>query len=243
MKASRLVITMALLFLAMSCSGRAGGVSIWNAVAENDPEKVTQYANAGGDVNIRGSSGTYPLLEALKHEKRKAYARLLELGADPNIVVENGKCVMHFAACTKDSFWLRLALDHGGNPNLINEGARPPFKGPPLAAALGVDDTAENVKLLVEHGADINLPDGLGRSPLDDAMLSNEFESILYLLDCGADFKREVPGDRSSSFLVIMKERRVDVYRLPEYQQKLLSVRKWLEDHDVHLDYDDGIKP
>src|SRR5690606_27914288 len=74
---------------------------------------------------------------------------LLELGADPNIVFDDGGTVMHWTAEHQDLGFLRAALEAGGNPNLAaGQDGRSP-----LYAALGSNDAMD---LLVAAGADIN---------------------------------------------------------------------------------------
>ncbi len=50
--------------------------------------KIDELFGRGVDVNARGTSGATPLFWAMKNAK--GFRRLLELGADPNAVFEDG---------------------------------------------------------------------------------------------------------------------------------------------------------
>lgn len=176
-KAHKLIrpILAALLALSLAitgCGQSAGGVDIWDAVARGDGMAIHRFASAGGDLNVRGSGGSTPLWVALKEKNRDSYEALLKHGADPNVIMSGKRVVTHWAALEEDPWWLRLALEHEADPNLVNIGRGRPSEGTPLQFALGKrsqltleDDLRgggkflDNIKLLVQHGADIDKPD------------------------------------------------------------------------------------
>jgi uncharacterized protein len=229
------------------CQGRAGGVNVWKAVQADDPEQIEQYVQAGGDVNIQRANGSYPLYEALMDNKPKAYAKLLELGADPNIIFGRGRVVIHYAATKRGTSWLKLALEHGGDPNLVNEGAKPPFHPTrPLGFAMqGRHYHLDKVKLLVEHGADINAKELYGGNKgctyLDVTMRGGRFDAALYFLEQGADYENCTCRNQRHCFLEEVRTRKLSMYRMVEDQQQLLEVRRWLDEQGVEIEYpDDG---
>ncbi|HVA46994.1 MAG TPA: hypothetical protein VNH11_11555, partial [Pirellulales bacterium] len=172
--------------------------------------------------NVRGSGGSTPLWVALKEKNRDSYEALLKYGADPNVIMSGRRVVTHWAAEEEDPWWLRLALEHGADPNLVNVGRGRPSEGTPLKFALGKRSMIfpkdarflGNVKLLVEHGADIDKPwppsprEGpngpiVPSYPLALAAGCNDFESVLYLLEAGADYKLADPGNGDKSHLIM----------------------------------------
>lgn len=231
-----LVSAMILLSIALAgCSGRAGGVNIWDAVRADDAAGVERYAQAGGNLNVQALNGTTPLFLALSDGKRRAYERLLQLGADPNIIGSEGRVVVNYAAGTEDPFWLRLALKRGGDPNLLNVGASMHRKGRPITFAIATG-SFENIKLLVEHGADVDVPDDFGQTPLMDAMRSARFDVVLYLLEQGADPMISVPGAKPyASFVDVVRSRRLDWFRKPDQRKQLEEIRAWLEAKGIDL--------
>ena len=173
----------------ISCRGTTGFVNIWGAVEADDPVLIEKYAKAGGDLNIVGFNGWTPLYQALYDHKGRAYEKLLELGADPNFVMEGGRVVTNMAANERGMFWLEKALEHGGDPNLLVPNTTSRFKGRPLLYAMqGMYYTFAMVRLLVEHGADINLTESDGRNYLDIALARAKLDAVLYFLDQGAEY-------------------------------------------------------
>ena len=241
------------------CGQSAGGVDIWDAVARGDSSAIEKFAAAGGDLNVRGSGGSTPLWVALQEKNRDSYEALLKHGADPNVIMSGRRVVTHWAALEEDPWWLRLALEHGADPNLVNVGRGRPNEGTPLKFALGKrsqltleDDIRgdakflDNVKLLVEHGADIDKPwpppgngSALPSYPLADAAAFNDFESVLYLLEAGADFK--IAENSGIGFLARIRqvgewrEKEELLFRHEVYRKSFDAVRAWLEERGVEV--------
>jgi ankyrin repeat protein len=240
------------LSVTMTGCGQAAGVDIWDAVARGDASAIQRFASAGGDLNVRTSGGSTPLWVALEEKNRDSYEALLKYGADPNVIMSGRRVVTHWAAAEEDPWWLRLALEHGADPNLVNVGRGRPSEGTPLHFAVGkrclitLDDHIrgdakflDNIKLLVKHGADINKPNPHNSYPLARAAGCNDFESVLYLLEAGADYKlAEVQG---ISFLARirqldeLREKEGFPFRHEVYRKHFDAVRAWLEERGVDV--------
>jgi len=119
------------------------------AAGQGRVKKVEHLVAEGVDVNSRGTQGVTPLFWAMRDFD--GFKKLLELGADPNVVYGDGNSVMHAAVNQKDLRILKAALQTGGNPNLVGGDS---VRETPIfwAASVGFDV----VDLLLEHGADIN---------------------------------------------------------------------------------------
>jgi uncharacterized protein len=127
-----------------------------------------------------------PLLQALARHDKNAYAKLLEGGADPNQCDLIGSCAMNQAAEEDDPYWLRTALAHGGDPNVINEGNRHYPNSTPIFYAIYKERPA-NARILVEAGAHINHQNGYLHTPLREAAGTGVYETVVLLLEAGAD--------------------------------------------------------
>ena len=127
-----------------------------------------------------------PLLQTLARHDKNAYVKLLEEGADPNKCDRIGSCAMNQAAREDDPYWLRTALAHGEDPNVINE--RNPYypNSTPIFYAISKERPV-NAKILVEAGANINHQDGFGETPLRKAAGTGVYETVVLLLEAGAD--------------------------------------------------------
>jgi len=116
---------------------------------------------------------------------------LLEAGANPNAryrpVIRDdlpgAPNAMIYAAGMKDSRYLALLLDHGGDPNTISQG------GEPLTYTARLADAWPNVQLLIERGADVNhrISGNETRKPIDWYSMLGDFEQVYWLLQHGAD--------------------------------------------------------
>jgi ankyrin repeat protein len=107
----------------------------------------------GASVNMRGKEGLTPLHLALLHVSFGGFTALLENGADPNIVADNGVAVMSLVPALAESKWLEAALRAGGDVEKRDDRRQTPLM---LAASRG---RVENVQLLLANGADVNARD------------------------------------------------------------------------------------
>ncbi|NQY66062.1 MAG: DUF2974 domain-containing protein [Alteromonadaceae bacterium] len=78
---------------------------------------VATLVQQGVDVNSRGKGNATPLFWSMKNFD--GYNKLLELGADPNIIFNDGGNVIHWAMRIEDDRFLDAALKHGGDANLV----------------------------------------------------------------------------------------------------------------------------
>lgn len=159
------------------------------AVERQDLAGIKAAIANGAGVNTLGRESITPLFWALMKQKPESIRFLLELGADPNVIItlpeefqEEGVSAMDLAARMSDSQFLRILLENGGDPNaIVND-----WNEPVLHMAI-MYRRLDNVKLLVEHGADLNHQDKSQTTPLMVAVSARMYESALYLLQQGAD--------------------------------------------------------
>ncbi len=137
------------------------------------------------------------LMIAIRNDRFKSAKALLELGANPNLGNKyRGTSAMIFASKAKSPKYLKLLLEHKGDPNSIE--AAPTKEGDrsretALIAAISYlnDNSLEKVKLLVEAGADINyVTKGQLKSALSTAMILDRMDVVLYLLQKGANYEK-----------------------------------------------------
>lgn len=150
------------------------------AAGKGKVKKVEELVRSGVDVDAKGNQGATPLFWAMANYK--GFKKLLELGADPNIVYGDGNTVVHAALTIRDSRFLEAILEHGGNPNLK---AGDSSKNTPLFDAL--NEGKGKIDLLLEAGADINAQNSYGSTAVMATAGVGEFETAHYLLEKGAD--------------------------------------------------------
>ena len=143
---------------------------------------VDRLAAAGADVNASGAGGATPLLWA-DHNLR-GFRRLLDLGADPNVLYDIGTTVMHLVAGYGDpQHYLEAALAHEGDPNVRDAWGDTPLSASPI----GMWPNAVAV-LLDAPGVDIEAPNRHGTT-VAMKVAGTRDDILLALLERGADYE------------------------------------------------------
>ncbi|HUE71070.1 MAG TPA: ankyrin repeat domain-containing protein [Pirellulaceae bacterium] len=156
------------------------------------------------NVNSADKDGITPLLQSLLSRNKEIYMKLLKRGADPNVCDRLGRCVMNEAATENDTFWLKESLAHGGDPNALNKGNKHSPNSTPLFYAIqkerpGEKPRVDNVKVLIDAGANVNHRNANGVGPLRAAAGAGNYECVVELLEAGAD---PLVGDKHGYTLV-----------------------------------------
>ncbi len=244
-----------------------GFTALHYAARQNAQDAARALADNGADLNAQDADGAPPIQLAIINLHYDLAAMLIEKGASPNVQDNTGMTAV-YALADMNGFRsdigrpaqprpdkltamdvLKLALAHGGNPNLqqkrailgrhhgfgdnslgagatplmraikandlavmkllLDNGANPNLAmangqtavflivgtggggrgGPPAGpASPGASNAAINaLKLLAEHGADLNTPNKQGATPLINAARSGSTAVVKALLDLGAD--------------------------------------------------------
>lgn len=153
-----------------------------------DLEMCKLLVDAGADVNAKGAQGNTPLTfsvyrmggrESLSSEVYNGIIELLlKQGADPNSVNYIGATPLHLATVRgADPSAVELLLQYGANVNRVTVGGG---AYTPLHAAVSAG-RIDLVELLLANGADPDLRDGSGHTPLERAreLKQREVEKVL----------------------------------------------------------------
>jgi ankyrin repeat protein len=214
-----------LAFLLSSCFlyGCSSRMSLYSAIQQDDAEAVKRIAEWDPScLSVFSVMGSSPLLYAMEQDSKNAYLALLEGGADPNKIGPRGENLMTYSASRSDVFWLKHAIEHGGDPNLDNKASSVRRCTPLFAASR--DDCIDGLKLLIEkYHANIHYI-----VDCDDALVhaaeSNDFLAVLYLLESGADFRRKTGQYRSFANTIMQKK--VSDFLLEKDQNSVLAQRE-----------------
>ncbi len=161
-------------------------VELCAAVANGDLLMIDRLVEEGTNVNTVGKDGMTPLMWAFLAENKAAFQRLLELDADPHVLVWEDESVMSFVTEAENIDYLRIALEYGGDPNWYC----PRFKKPLLGVSL-IAANVESAKLLIKMGADPNGRDASGQPILMLAAVFNRYDLVELMLEAGADYTME----------------------------------------------------
>lgn len=120
---------------------------------------------------------------------------LLQYGVDPNVSNIHGLTPLHYAVQYSRINIIHILLKAGANINAEdNEGNTPLMYAASLSGKTSTEDV---VKLLVDHGADLNKRNLKGSNALAAAIYNqkNSTENtVQILIDCGADLEIDISG-------------------------------------------------
>ncbi|MEZ6057592.1 MAG: hypothetical protein R3C01_12905, partial [Planctomycetaceae bacterium] len=133
-----------------------------------------------------------------------------------------------------NSWWLKAALQHGGNPNLLDpvEFLHP---NQSLLSAAVLSHNAENVQVLIDAGADLNHQDGGGYTAVMTGAGCREYQIIEQMLLLGADYTLETEHGTtlaSDCFMFPIP----DKAQFPEKAAAYERVMRFLEQHGVDME-------
>ena len=137
------------------------------------------------NVNADGGYYVRPLVAALAGEHFQTADLLRHNGADLDVQGRYGTNPLHAAAFSGNFEVVRILIEY--DPAYIN--ARDEDGLTPLLWASEGRNSKDGsvVRLLLEHGADINAPSRGGRTPVHQASINGALEVVRLLLEHGAD--------------------------------------------------------
>ena len=178
------------------------GTPVWTvalAIRDNETTKVKRLLQGEPDsiLNFREKYYGQSLLNwAVYRDNLNSVEILAELGADPNLKSNDSTSAIIHAANKNETGYLKVLLEHGGDPNAVADVNRPQKLRTPLMAASF--KSLENVKLLIKAGADPNFiyrskRGNIGGENIQSALIyafrGNKIDIVRYLiLDVGVDF-------------------------------------------------------
>jgi cytohesin len=171
-------------------------VAIHEAARENDVETVRAHVEAGTDVDFRDDQGNTALIAAAPSaDSSDAMRALLEAGAAVNAIDSDGRTAA-FRIWGIDQ--LEVLVEFGADLNIQDVNGKTMLHDLAWQPA----GRTELIHAACAHGADPNVQDSKGRSPVFYAAMSNSAANAKALVDAGgdpelADNEGETPEGRS----------------------------------------------
>jgi ankyrin repeat protein len=242
-------------------------IELCHAIEADDIDHMEQLIAEGVDVNRVGKGGMTALMWAMPDHRLKRFECLLRHGADPNVSLKSdfaavrhplfldperrkeiirdhgcrpGDSVM-ILACSAPIEYLRLVLEHGGDPDL----ADPQTNAVPLDVAVerwALTDSDDRVALLLDHGADARLV-GRESHPVFSAMSYGNYRTTVRLLCAGADPTRfgaerleRFKADLQKGLKLYAKEpSRENADRHAKRSEQLAEIVAWMKSHGQEI--------
>ncbi|WP_444897187.1 ankyrin repeat domain-containing protein [Microbulbifer sp. SSSA005] len=151
------------------------------AAAKGNVGRIDSLVEGGVDVNSKGKHNATPLFWAISNEEGFNY--LLKLGADPNVVFDDGGSILHWLVVRGKIQLLKAALASGGDPNLISSINEDSL----LYLAIGSPNELDSVELLIGAGANVNGTTSSGNTAAMLAAGYNHFETVAVFVKNGVD--------------------------------------------------------
>ncbi len=138
--------------------------------AEADRAAITRLLiDRGADPNIPGRTGLRPLAAAYNGSQESAEL-LLKHGADPNALDDGDKGAMVYAAGRANAPIVALLIEAGVDVNRrYSHGLTALMWAAGHDASAGVDDVDATLKVLIDHGAALDVKDDRGETAADIA--------------------------------------------------------------------------
>ena len=158
-----------------------GSTALLAAADENHSDVVQLLIDAGADIEAKGGMGRSPLLWSCRSGALHVLKVLVEAGAEVRVTDDNGDTCLILASYFGRTETVRylaglpeVDVNHKGNAGYTAL----------LAAAEKHPDV---VQVLIDAGADVEVKDTVGRSPLHLACRSGALAAVNVLVKAGAD--------------------------------------------------------
>ena len=169
------------------------------AVIHNELDVVIALIDNNADINELDLKENTPLMCAVSHSSFAVMRELIARGADVNLDNIDGTSPLHSACVVNSLEAVQMLLAKGAmiDRKEVTDGDTP------LIRACQDNDSLEIIQALVSAGADVNMMDNQGYTPLLTAVKWAHPEAVELLLSAGArlDLHRHYPNSHSPLFV------------------------------------------
>ena len=198
------------------------------AAGDDDLPRIAALIHEGANPNVQGQEGVTVLDWALRREKPRAFAALLDAGADPSLRQADGRSAIHDAAEADDVAFLSTLIAHHAD---LNQGMSGGGDTPLFLTLISKCDKQMN--MLLAAGADVRKANDVGDTALHRAAEINDFDDVLLLLRAGADpTARNAVGNTFQRYLTSTPPDSLS----EAGKRGILAIHAWLSEHHVPVE-------
>lgn len=171
--------------------------------ASDKGDELEALIRGGADINERIDGGMPLLTVAALRNACSSIRTLLKMGADVNAADSEGMTALSSAVLEHNVDAVKILLSAPG----INLEARDSVSGSTALLFAALDDYADICAMLVEAGADMNVTNVMGRTPLASAIAARaktDGKAVDYLVRAGADV--DIPDKEGRTALSLAAE-------------------------------------
>jgi uncharacterized protein len=194
-----------------------GSTPLGEAAFNSNTGMIQALLDAGADPNAAGADGQTPLMIVARTSNVAAAKLLLDKNANVNVKeAQREQTPLMWAAASSQGAMVRELLARGAEvdaksatdlmtPLVSGEPRAQPRPPGGMTAMLFAarEGCMDCVQALVEHGANIDLPDPEGVTPLISAIFNAHFDVAKYLIEKGANVDRWDWWGRSPLYLAV----------------------------------------
>ena len=218
-------------------------IALCHAIEANDLPEIDRLVAAGANVNAKGKGKMTPLLWAYPDNKLARFQKMLEHGADPNVITESdfntcgalqsGTAVTHMACQTSFPGYFEAVFENGGNPNLVTQSVVERGYTPLFLVMTGLaPDMLKQIQVLIDKGADLNYHcDGIESMPAMYAADSGHFNIALLLVKSGANYRLYPDNQTAKLIHSVVGSAKFLAHGPPQRTADYEELVAWLESH------------
>lgn len=217
-------------------------VELCHAIKNDKLDEIDRLIAAGANVRAIGKGGMTPLMWPFPDNKFDRFKKILDSGADPNVVFTDhldvpnafspGDCVTCLCARTTYPKFFIAVMENGGDPNAIDRFGSP-ILHQIIAAPITISDAELRLKVALEHGADQKVRGKTGFSPAMAAASIGKISLVFILIDAGADPFEYAFNDRQRLVHAALNGRKHSQHgNVAEFDRLL----QWLKEHGEDID-------
>ncbi len=218
-----------LIFFAVETFAQSLDQDLLVACYENNEKAVFDLIRRGANVNAQTDKNVTPLMYSVQNGNYLICKKLLNAGANPDAMSRQNPPVLNTALMNNDTAIVYLLLENNANPNIVEikskkypllysidannyvltdlllwYGANPNLivgKNLPLLDAIQNNSDTSIVNLLIQYGADVNIQNSFGYTPLIEATFYNNLQIAEILLKAGA--KPQIKDSTTQEFTAL----------------------------------------